>query len=441
MSLFGAMTTAIGGLTAQSRALGHISDNVANSQTIGYKRVDTNFVNFVTSSSQRVHQPGSVSARPAFQHRVQGAVEQVNSQTALAISGDGFFGITRAISVDTNTNLPIFDTTRLFTRAGDFALDRNGYLVNGADYYLLGWPVDQLTMLPNQAVIEPVRVTQMIGAPVATSQVDLSANLPANSPIFPTPGSEFTTTVGIYDPLGNLNTASIVWRHTGPNQWEALFDMDSDGTVDGAVNFQFAVLPNTPGSIQPAGITNSTPPVAAISTPNGTGDPASITVQFNYNSIGNQNILFNFGRYNQTAGLTQFAGTELEVRSVEQNGVPPGAFSSVSVVENGDVIVNYDNGQRRTIYRVPLFKFADPNRLDRRDGQAFAATQDSGAANPHNAGTQGTGSLVVSAVERSNVDIAQEFTRLIVAQRAYAANTRIVSTSDEMMMETLNMKR
>lgn len=442
MSIFGAMTTAIGGLTAQSRALGHASDNIANSQTIGFKRVDTNFVSFVTNSSTRVHEPGSVVARPAFRHDVQGAIEQVSSGTALAISGSGFFGVTQAVTIDTNTNLPIFDTRRFYTRAGDFALDRNGYLVNGADFFLLGWPVDQATLQPNQAVIEPVRVTQMIGAPVATSQIDLSANLPANAPIFPAPGSSFTSTIGVYDPLGNLQTATVTWTHTGVNTWTAAFDMDSNGVVDGTVDFTFGILPNTPGTLVPGGtgIQNNTGAVTAIGVPNTAGSPATVTVTFNYGT-GAQQILFNFGRYDETVGLTQFAGTEYEVRSIEQNGVPPGAFSSVTIAESGDVIVNYDNGQRRTIYRVPVFKFADPNRLERLDGQAFAPTRDSGPANPHNAGTQGTGTLVVSAIERSNVDIAQEFTRLIVAQRAYSANTRVVSASDEMLLETLNMKR
>ena len=87
MSLFGSMTTAIGGLTAQSRALGHISDNVANSQTIGFKRIDTSFVSYITSTSERLHTPGSVTARPDFTHTIQGTIEQVENKTALAVAG------------------------------------------------------------------------------------------------------------------------------------------------------------------------------------------------------------------------------------------------------------------------------------------------------------------------------------------------------------------
>jgi flagellar hook protein FlgE len=136
-----------------------------------------------------------------------------------------------------------------------------------------------------------------------------------------------------------------------------------------------------------------------------------------------------------------FAGKELAVRNMTQDGVPLGAYAGVSVRENGDVAVNYDNGQSRVVARVPLVAFNDPEKLQRLDGQAFMRTVESGEARVTDAASNGVGKLVTGSIERSNVDIATEFTKLIVAQRAYTANTKVVTASDEMLQDTLNMRR
>ena len=148
-----------------------------------------------------------------------------------------------------------------------------------------------------------------------------------------------------------------------------------------------------------------------------------------------------FGGFGQPSGLTMYAGTEYSVRDLSQDGVPPGAFSGVAIRENGDVAINYDNGQTRIIARVPVVAFNDPDKLQRLDGQAFMRTVESGEARVTDAASSGVGKLVTGSVERSNVDIASEFSKLILAQRAYTANTRIVTASDEMLQDTINMKR
>ena len=139
--------------------------------------------------------------------------------------------------------------------------------------------------------------------------------------------------------------------------------------------------------------------------------------------------------------MTQYAGTSYSLRGLTQNGTAPGAFSSVSTKSNGDVVVNYDNGQSRTVARVPVITFNAPDALQRQDGAGFTATLDSGTPLAEDAGSTVAGNLVTSAVEQSNVDIASEFTKLIVAQRAYSANTKVVTTADDLMQQTIDMKR
>ena len=156
---------------------------------------------------------------------------------------------------------------------------------------------------------------------------------------------------------------------------------------------------------------------------------------------GVQNIELNLGEIGAARGVTQFSAGEFSVRNLTQNGVPPGSYSGLQIGDNGDVTVNYDNGQARVVGRIPLVTFSDPDALQRLDGQAFMRTVESGEARVTDVATDGAGQLVAGAVERSNVDIATEFTKLIVAQRAYTANTKVVTTTDELLQDTINMKR
>ena len=178
----------------------------------------------------------------------------------------------------------------------------------------------------------------------------------------------------------------------------------------------------------------------------GAGNPAELTFTANFGQgVQSLSLSLSLGAFGQQGGMTQHAreGSEedFEVRTNAQVGVPLGAYAGVSMRANGDVAVNYDNGQSRVVARVPLVAFNDPDKLQRLDGQAFMRTVESGEARVTDAASNGVGKLATGSVERSNVDIATEFTKLIVAQRAYTANTRIVTASDEMLQDTLNMRR
>jgi flagellar hook protein FlgE len=460
MSLLGSMTTAISGLSAQSRALGHVSDNVANSQTIGFKRVDTNFTSWLTRSTNRVHMPGSVEARPDYTNTVQGSIEQVENPLAIAIAGQGFFSVAQAR--DNQGGNILFDDRQFFTRAGDFAMDRDGYMVNGAGYYLEGWRMLQNGQ-PDRTTLEPIRVSELVYNPVPTSAINLSANLPADManagapPPAATPEPpQVSSVVQIYDALGNQRQLSLNWWRTGTNTWRLEIGSDTDDvhatSGDRFVNITFGgqVLADDPATAGPAdpvvappGTISAIAPIGAAVTappPINAKDPASLSFVVNYGQ-GPQTVQLNLGSYGVPNGLTLYAGSEYGVRDLSQDGVPLGAYSGVSMRENGDVAVNYDNGQNRVVARVPVVAFNDPDRLQRLDGQAFMRTMESGEARVTDAASNGVGKLVTSSIERSNVDIASEFSKLILAQRAYTANTRIVTAADEMLQDTINMRR
>lgn len=435
-SLFGAMNTAISGLNAQSTSFGNISDNVANSQTIGFKRTDTSFINFLTSSSSLNNSPGSVQARPEYRNSIQGTIAQSDNPLAMGLVGQGFFAVSRADTVASND--VTFSPQRYYSRAGDFQMDRNGYLVNSAGDYLNGWSVDSTTGVVDRSAVAPIRMTQTVYNPQATSEVTLSANLPAN----PDSTDPVSAQISVYDALGDAHVVTLNWTRTAANDWTVAINVPDDVADPARGTARVAFGPTASGNAVPQGTVGLIGnPTGSVSTSAFAADsPSTLTFDMDIGN-GTQSITLNLGTYGQSAGVTQYSGNSFTLRGINQNGVPPGSFSGVTTTTAGDVQVTYDNGQSRTIARVPVVTFNDPNELQRQNGQAFTSTLASGDPLIQDAGTNGAGGIVTNSVENSNVDVASEFTKLIVTQRAYSANTKMVTTADELLQQTLDMKR
>ncbi len=427
MSLFGALDTAVSGLGAQSDAITNISDNVANSQTVGYKRVGTNFADYLTVSTPTLNGPDSVVAMPAYRNDVQGTITQSSNPLAMAIDGAGFFAVTQATGT-TNSGTPTFSTQTSYTRAGDFSMNKDGYLVNSAGNFLEAYPVSP-TGTVNQTALVPVQISQAQYAPIPTSGVTLAANLPQGTTAATTPMPGMASQVDIYDQTGGSHTLSLNWTPPAPTSptptWTLTASVDGGSASPiGSVTF------NSSGTIQSvtqSGLTNST-----------TGTAATFSFTPSFSGASGTPITLNVGTVGQSGGVTSYAGS-YALNNISQNGVPPGAFTSVSDNASGQIIANYSNGQSVTIAQVPLVTFHDPNALQAQNGQTYAATSSAGPAMIDSPNNNGAGSLVTGSVENSNVDIASEFTKLIVAQQAYGANAKTVTTVQQMMQTALNM--
>jgi len=218
MSLFGAINTAISGLTSQSAAFGNISEDVANSQTVGFKRVDTSFKDYLTTSTPTQNEPGAVVAQPEYINDVQGSVTQTDNPLGMAIAGQGFFAVSQPTG--TTNGVPTFNPQQFYSRAGDFTMNDSGYLVNSAGQYLNGWSVNSATGVVDQNALVPIQINQNTYNPVATSNVTLSANLPAT----PTSGTATSTSplssqITVYDALGTAHPVTLNWSQstTNPN--------------------------------------------------------------------------------------------------------------------------------------------------------------------------------------------------------------------------------
>ena len=551
MSLYAALQCAVGGLTAQSSAIGNISDNLANAQTTGYKSVETRFASLVTQSNASVNDPGGVRASPTYMNGKQGNLVQVSSDTSLAISGSGFFPVRPAIVGADGTTT--FGNTSYFTRAGDFTLNKSGFMVNGAGYYLTGYSVDEDGIVDTSSS-DPIQLSELLDNPVATSGVDYAANLPSSAEVgYATSPS----TIQVYDSLGGSHDLTVTWTKTATNLWSAHIvvpngvsdggspatytDYDvtlpftfndttnigtiasigtanpaqaatstitnaitltaaATGTVGNGISYTLDTGTN-PGTHQItitdgtttetidnvnlgvgpydwtalATAINTLPSTLVTAAINGTGalNPATLTlplphtlsggapaesytvidnsaepinnaeIQFNlsFDGAGSQAITIDFGTYNKSSGVTQFADTTISVSTFDQNGIPRGSFQSLAIDENGYVTLNYDNGRSRTIAQIPVVQFFAEGQLQRISGGAFAQTLASGSARFSLAGTNGAGRLVSNSIESSNVDIADQFTKMIQAQQVYSANAKTITTTNNMMQEAINIIR
>ena len=435
-SLFGALDTAVSGLGAQATAFSDISDNVANSQTTGYKDINTSFEDYLTTSTATTNDSGFVTATPQYENNVQGTVTASSNSLALAISGNGFFQVTQETSDAAQAT--VLSSQTEYTRDGNFNLDKNGYLVNDVGEVLNGWAADPTTGVLNTTQVAPISVNQSAFAPVATQNVTLNANLPATPATgTATAASPLASQINVYDADGTEHAVDLSWVQNSTNNWTVSISApDSTPSSLGSATVAF-----NNGSVagQPAGTIGSITPGAGITLPAG-GNKAALNLTATFGGA-TQPISLNLGTYGGTSGVTQYAGTAYTLEGINQDGVAPGSFNGITMQTSGDVVANYNNGETRVVGKVPLMTFANADQLQRQNGQAYTPTINSGVALVQSAGNGSAGSLVVGSLEGSNVDIATEFTKLIVAQQAYSANAKVVSTANTLLQTTLDMKQ
>jgi flagellar hook protein FlgE len=428
MSILSAMYAAVTGLGAQSTKLSAISDNIANSSTTGYKRVEVEFSSMVTEQiSRRSYSAGGAAGNVRRLIDRQGLLQATSSATDIAINGAGFFVVSDAPGAD-----PLQDLMAL-TRAGSFTTDDQGFLRNAAGYYLMGWQLnpDGTTVNPSPARdaftgLEAVNISgiNFTGAP--TTEMTFAGNLPAQL-ADGTPGTPIQTDIEYFSDLGNSYSLTLEWTPSADgvaNHWGLrIFDSQTGGGTtpiyDQIIEFN-ASGPNagTPSVIP--GLTNGVLPLSV----NG----------------GVQGLDLNIGVVDAAGGITQFAGEYVPTK-ITKNGALFGVVSRVEVDDSGIVTAIFNNGARRPIYQIPIAVVQNPNGLTARDGTAFEQSRDSGSLYLWDAGVGPAGRTSGESLERSNVDIAEELTSMIETQRAYSTNAKVVQTSDEMLEELTRLKR
>ena len=460
MDVFSALQTAVSGLKAQSFSLGNISGNIANSQTTGYKRIDTSFVDMLADRDARNQAAGSVGAFSELTNSIQGNKVSTGVSTNMALDGQGFFAV-RKKSTDAGGG-ESFSTANLYTRRGDFAPDKDGYLVNGAGSYLVGASLDPVSGQTNGT--GPIKISNAIIPAKATTSITYSANLPKS------PATANASTSGGLLAAFTDGTDARVTEANGATSG-TVSQSNAQSFIDSSVSGPSLTVYTDAGA--PVSMRTRWAKVAAADSATGTSDPWNLfyadktSVTDNQTSWTNVGAAFTFSASGQLTaptastlpisnltvdgaaigrinidlggGLTQYASAAgtVTTNDLKQNGYASGTLNSVEVGENGVISGKYSNGSVIGLARVEVAQFVNPDGLKADSLGNYQQTVASGE--PINGLKDST--LVGANVEQSNTDIAAEFSKMIVTQQAYSANTRVMSTAQTMISDLLNVIR
>ncbi|MFW2588324.1 flagellar hook protein FlgE [Sagittula sp. SSi028] len=435
MTISSSLNAGVAGLAANASRLATISDNIANSATQGYKRVETEFSAMVTSGSSGTYTAGGVRTTTNRLVSENGALVSTNNPTDLAVRGTGFLPVAQATEVLAGNGSP----QMYMTTTASFRIDAEGYLRTESGLMLMGWEANADGSIPTyardtSASLEPVQIAlnQYLSEP--TTAITMGVNLPATETTAGADGDTLELPVEYYDNLGRSETLTVSFTPTVPgtgssNEWTiSIADSASAGAIIGDYTVTFD---NTPG----AGGTLAS--VSAPITNGGTYDASTGSVIVN--AAGGP-IEITIGQLFTNGGLTQRSDSFAPL-NIAKDGSEAGNMTSVEVDENGRVYAFFDTGISAVIFQVPLVDVPNPNGMIALNDQVFQPSADSGSFFLWDAGDGPTGEIVPYAREESTTDVAGELTDMIQTQRAYSSNAKVIQTVDEMLQETTNIKR
>jgi flagellar hook protein FlgE len=467
VTLFSNLHTASSGLAVAGTSMTVIGDNIANVNTIGYKRGRASFADSFPVDVSYVHAPISIGTGAyvggTSQIFSQGALKVSNNNLDMAISGNGFFAVR-------NGGEGIY-----YTRNGEFMMDKEGYVVTPTGMRLQGYQSINNVIQPN---LGDIRVPLGDISALNTTEVTMTANLDADADDSTTPlgdinsnsydpdgtgvtygwttgatnfvdvstaaaEADFATSVAIYDTLGSKHDLTFVYEKTSTNSWTCYVLADASEVNDG-VSVNSAGKETAIGSEGEAfllytlemefdtdgTLTNYTPTRNPTTDWKFIGAEDSPTLAFNFGLDANGDP--------GTGAVTQLASVST-VTSLDQNGYGVGNLTSVTVKSDGSVVGLYDNGQDMIMGQVSIAIFDSPTGLERMGGNIYRATPIPGEPSYGLAGEGGRGDIFGSSLEASNVDIEDEFVNMITAQRSYQANSRVMAATNELLRELVNL--
>lgn len=452
MGILSSMFTGVSGLNANGNALTVVGNNIANLNTVGFKSSRSVFADLISATLGGVGGDIQVGLGVAL-NGVQGNFSQGPFSTTsntldLAVDGNGFFALR-----DQNGG-------SLYSRAGQFHLDAQSRIVDPSGFLLQGYQVDTNGAIT--ANIGDVTLPATTAPPNATSTVDIGTNLNSQSPmsIFsltdPVGTSQFSTSLTAYDSLGNSHLLTTYFSKTAANTWNynivgntneivtTNYDSSNINTSLGIVRLASGTLTfTTGGALDTESFVTSYDNGAPGGAAGGVVGQAKIDF---VGATGDQLITFDFGSSVTTDGgtglnLTTQFGAASGIVQQSQNGFGAGALQTFSVEANGLINGRFSNGQVRPLAQLALARFADPQGLVRAGKNAFAESGPSGQPLVGSATSAGLGKILSNTLELSNVDLGESFIEMIAFQRGFQANSRVVTTSDELLQELVNLKR
>jgi flagellar hook protein FlgE len=447
-------STALSGLNAASNDLSVSGNNIANANTVGFKQSVAEFADVYASSVAGVNQitPGSgVSVVNDAQRFTQGNLTATSNNLDMAISGGGFFTLGQS---------PTSTTQLLYTRDGEFSLDQNGYLVNNQGNAVMAYSPNGTTAAAgfSTGVLQPVQINTLTGPPTPTTTVNLEVNLnasnkvPATVPFSPTDSTSYNsqTSATIYDSLGTAHIITTFFVNAGSSTTGA------GATVTDWDVYHYISNPATPTAITPLDATplgtstsSLTPPAATATTP----VPGDLTFDSSGNLISPTGGNFSLATYTITpptgaAAITisdmNYKGStqvqqSFSVNGETQNGLPAGQLTGVTIDDTGVISANFSNGGTLPLGQVAVSNFANTNGLQKVGSSSWKQSATSGPATLGTAGSGSLGTIKSGQTESSNVNLSTELVNLIVAQQAYQANAKTITTENNVITSILQI--
>jgi len=414
----GSLSVALSGLNADSAALDIVGNNLANLNTTGYKNSTASFYDLLSQSvgGGSVQIGGGVSSTHSTRQFTQGSIQLSGGNFSAAIQGSGFF-LVKDTAGDT-----------LFTRSGNFQLDGDGNLTTGTGQFVQGWtsvngvvnasgPVGNLTVPSNS-----------LHTPLATQNFSLSFNLQSDGVVGAANGS-FSAPIQIVDSLGSTHTLTVNFTKTAANQWDYDVDIPGQDLTSGVAGTPSSLATGTLTFDSNGNLTDPPAPGQVPLTISGLADGAS-DINLNWN-LYDKNNLPTVTQYAQPSALS----------ATSQDGVAAAQITQVSLADGGAIVAHYSDGSQQVVGQLALATISNPESLISVGQNNFEIGADTSTPVVGAPGTGSRGTILGGALESSNVDIAQEFTSLIVYQQAYEANSKVISTQDQLTQVLLNIKQ
>jgi flagellar hook protein FlgE len=424
--MFTSFSTALSALNSTSTAIDVVGNNLANLNTNGYKTSVVSFHDLVTQSQGSglgETQVGFGTAPPITMRQfTQGAVQASSGTLDAAIQGDGFF-----IVKDSNYN-------QMFTRAGEFQADANGNLLTSTKQYVQGWTAAANGVIDTTQAVSDIQIpVGQLRQPFPTDEMSVNLNLNAAA-ISGTPDDNFSTPMQVIDSLGNTQTLTITFTKdpATPLQWNYQVTIPGNATTAGTPGTPTPLLA-TPGTV-------TFDPSGQLVSPSAAAGGVPIAITGLSDSALDMNITWNLYNPDGSTRVTQLSQPSA-VSANEQNGQPAAQLLKVAMGEGGQVLAQYSNGTQAVVAQLALASVRNPQSLIAVGNNNYQASTKTAMPAIGTATTGGRGQIVGGSLESSTVDIAQQFTQLITFQRAYEANSKIVTTADSLSQTTINLMR
>ncbi len=468
----------VSGLKNHQIRMDVVSNNVSNVNTIGFKRGRVTFQDMISQNMSGASKPregrGGVNPKQIGLGMQVAAIDTIHTQGAIQVTGK----ITDVALMGKGFFIQKQGERTFYTRAGNFGIDRDKYLVNPANgFKVQGW--NSTTLPDGSTYINTSSPTGDIIIPVgdkysakATSQVKYKCNLNASAriPINPdnptreeiASGATHTASINVYDSRGRTHKVNITFVRQDENTWMAKVNVP--GSVPNTTQVDVGPRSATATNQLVFKFNNSGSPESlrdvvaqgqradSITRREGQENQPQIKAKLRFNvpddrkqatgqNQGEQlEIDLDFGTIGKLNGVTQYNG-KTTTKAVDQDGYGMGYLESFQINDSGIVIGSYSNGQRRELAQIAVATFVNAEGLERAGDTTFIETVNSGAAQVGEAQAQGRGRIVAGSLEMSNVDLSEEFVDMIVTQRGFQANSRSITTSDQMLQEILTLKR